>query len=228
MTVATERRHADGWLDSQVAVRQHQAYRPLLEAAHRGQPRLDLEVAAKAVAATGLVSPRIIEIGCGSGYYGEVLPLLLDAPVRYIGLDYSTSMVALARQVYPRVSVLTGDACELPFGDASCDILLSGNSLMHIVGYQAAIAESARVSAGWCVFHTVPIIVRQETALLQKKAYGADVCEVIFNRTELETLFRGAGLSIEAVWDSIPYDVAHVIGERSFTLTYLCRKNGQV
>ena len=38
-----------------------------------GEPRLDFRIAAEAVAATGLSNPRLLEIGCGSGYYSEVL-----------------------------------------------------------------------------------------------------------------------------------------------------------
>jgi len=214
----------NGWRDMIVAERQHRAYIPLLEQVHAGQPRLDFAVAAQAVGATGLTSPFMIEIGCGSGYYNEALNALLDQPLRYLGLDRSESMTSLARRVYPRVPFVTGDACQLPLADDCCDISFNGTSLMHIADYVSAIAEGVRVSRDWCIFHTVPVVENRSTTLLSKEAYGREVIEVIFNRSEIEKIFGEHGLAIEAVFESFPYDVSAVMEEPTWTLTYVCRK----
>ena len=215
----------DGWKVPSAARIQHEAFQRLLREAREGNPRVDFLVAAQAIEATGHSDPTLIEVGCGSGYYSEVLPLLLRRPIRYLGIDYSLSMLALARATYPPIPFLAGDACRLPLRDASCDILLSGTSLMHIANYRQAIAESVRVSREWCIFHTVPVIAKRATTLLQKSAYGQRVVEVIFNQSELETILGEHKLAIRAVFDSIPYDVDAVLGEPSWTLTYLCQKN---
>lgn len=207
-----------------VAERQHQAFAPLLQAARSGRPRRDFAVAADAVASTGMSHPLIVEVGCGSGYYSELLPLLSGRPVRYIGLDYAISMVNLAHQVYPAESFAAGDACRLPLAANSCDILLSGTSLMHISSYQEAIAESVRVTREWCIFHTVPVRQQGATTFLSKKAYGEPVTEVIINQAELEMLFSTYHLTIVKTLESIPYDLSAVIGEKTLTLTYLCQK----
>ena len=214
----------NGWHDMIVAERQHQAFVPLLAEVHAGQPRLDFAIAAQAISATRLINPLMIEVGCGSGYYNEALDALLDRPLRYVGLDRSESMTSLARQVYPRAPFVTGDACRLPFADDCCDKLLNGTSLMHIADYVSAIAESVRVSREWCIFHTVPVMQSRSTTLLSKEAYGREVIEVIFNRSEIENIFGEYGLAIEAVFQSLPYDVSAVMEERTWTLTYLCRK----
>lgn len=213
----------DGWRDSQVAGRQHEAFSGLLAAARSGSPRKDFVVAAAAVRGTGVANPHLLEVGCGSGYYSEVLPLLLGQPVRYVGVDYSVEMVRLASRSYPSESFVAGDACRLPFPDRAFDVVLSGTSLMHIAQYELAIRETTRVSDGWCVFHTVPVMDRRSTTFLQKRAYGEPVVEVIFNRSELEGCFARHGLRIEAVHESIPYDVSAVMNEPTWTLTYLCR-----
>src|SRR5207302_10324112 len=69
-------RDLDGWKSESVAERQHNVFVPLLEEARGGRPRLDFVVAARAVDATKLIDPFVIEIGCGGGYYSEMLPLL--------------------------------------------------------------------------------------------------------------------------------------------------------
>jgi SAM-dependent methyltransferase len=220
----TEIQELDGWRVVSVAERQHQAFAPLLRAARGGKPRLDFQVAAQAVAATGLADPLVVEVGCGSGYYGEILPLLLGRSVRYVGLDYATSMTMLAHHFYPDIIFVTGDARQLPLKTACCDILFSGTSLMHIADYRQAIAEMVRVSREWCIFHTVPLVARRTTSLLRKQAYGEPVIEVIFNQSELEALFVAYGLGIQGVFESIPYDVSAILGEPTWTQTYLCRK----
>ena len=52
--------------------RQERAYQGLIADMKNGEPRLDFTVAAEAVAATGIAAPRLLEVGCGSGYYSEV------------------------------------------------------------------------------------------------------------------------------------------------------------
>lgn len=213
-----------GWMEDDVAARQQDAFEPLLAAVRAGSPRLDFDVAAKAVAATGEADPVIVEVGCGSGYYSETLSLLLGKRVQYRGLDYSPAMVTLARQRYPDVPFVAGDACALPFRSESCDILLSGTSLMHIAAYDEAIRESVRVSRRWCIMHTVPVMDRRATTMLTKQAYGGPVLEVIFNQGELEAALEAAGLQVRARFESIPYDLSAVLGEPTHTMTFVCEK----
>jgi ubiquinone/menaquinone biosynthesis C-methylase UbiE len=215
---------ADGWKVQSAASRQHEAFQQLLQDASAGNPRVDFQVAARAIASTGLADPLVIEVGCGSGYYSEVLSLLLRRPLRYVGIDFSQAMVGLAHVTYQQIPFLAGDACRLPLQDGSCDILLNGTSLMHIANYRQAIAESVRVSREWCIFHTVPLVARRKTTLTHKLAYGQRVVEIIFNQAELESILRENKLTIHEVFESIPYDVSAVLGEPSWTLTYLCRK----
>jgi len=212
-----------GWHAASVAAQQHQSFAPLIKDAREGRPRLDFVVAAQAVKATGLNCPLVLEVGCGSAYYSEVLPLLAG-PIRYAGIDYSASMTSLAHSTYPAISLLTADACSLPLAGDSCDVVMSGTSLMHIANYGKAIAETVRVAREWCIFHTVPVMARRSTTLLRKHAYGQPVVEIIFNQGELEAEFGAHRLEIRSIFESLAYDVSHLVGEKTWTLTYLCRK----
>jgi ubiquinone/menaquinone biosynthesis C-methylase UbiE len=210
-----------GWLAARTVARQERAYQSLIAAMKRGEPRLDLKVAAEAIAATGLAQPRLLEVGCGSGYYADVFAALLPGGVRYTGVDYSNAMIARARARAPSTAFEVADATRLPYADDAFDIVFNGVSLMHIIDYQAAIREAARVAAGYCVFHTVPVFHNNRTTFLQKYAYGAPVVEVIFSKQELLALCRDAGLRLEHEWPSIPYDVFETTGHHSTAETYL-------
>src|ERR1700719_354560 len=102
-----------GWLAARTVARQERAYRGLIAAMKRGEPRIDFKVAAEAAAATGIACPRLLEVGCGSGSYSEVLATLLVDGVDYTGIDYSQAMIARARAHYPSTAFEVGDATRL-------------------------------------------------------------------------------------------------------------------
>ena len=213
---------SDGWHSARTVARQERAYDGLLADMRRGDPRLDLRVAAEAIAATGLDAPTTFEVGCGSGYYAEVLTALAPRGIRYTGIDYSEAMVARARARYPGFDYQVGDATALRFGDAAFDIVFNGVSLMHILDYRAAIREAARVARHFCIFHSLPVFVdRHPTTYLQKYAYGAPVVEVVFDQTEFLQLCGEAGLVLRQQWDCLPYDLAEQIGARTTARTLL-------
>jgi ubiquinone/menaquinone biosynthesis C-methylase UbiE len=202
-------------------MRQERAYQGLIDAMKRGEPRIDFKVAAEAVAATGLANPRVLEVGCGSGYYSEVFATLLPGGVRYTGIDYSDAMIDRARARYPATAFEAADATRLPYEHGAFDIVFNGVSLMHIVDYQAAIREAARVAERFCVFHGVPVFHDHRTTFLRKYAYGAPVVEVVFGKQELMSLCRDAGLIFQREWRCPPYDVHEATGHHSASETYL-------
>jgi SAM-dependent methyltransferase len=210
-----------GWLAGRTVARQERAYRGLIAAMKSGEPRIDFKVAAEAIAATGIANPSVIEVGCGSGYYSEVLATLLPCAISYRGIDYSQAMVARARAHYPSRIFEVADATRLPYADRTFDIVFNGVSLMHIIDYQAAIREAARVAKRYCLFHGVPVFLDHRTTFLTKYAYGAPVIEIIFGKQELMSLCADAGLRFEREWPGIPYDVFDATGHHSVTQTYL-------
>lgn len=212
-----------GWHFQSTVQRQEQAYDNLLAQMHAGEPRNDLTVAAQAVDALGLVSPSLLEIGCGSGYYVEVFEALCRSKVRYTGLDYSQAMVTRAGTRYPAAGFVQGDATALNYPDKAFDIVFNGVSLMHILDFEKAIAEAARVAAQGVIFHSVPLLEKHDTVYLTKYAYGAPVVEIVFNRAHLLDMFARHGLSVQQSWFSEDYDVAAVVGETSRAETFLCR-----
>ncbi len=211
-----------GFADPRAAERQHAAFAPLLRDLRAGWPRKDFATLGKAVALTGLTAPRIVEVGCGSAWNAEVLERLGGVPVRYVGVDYSPFMLALARREHPERPFLLADATRLPLRDGAADILLSGTVLMHLLHYRQAVREARRVARRWCIFHTVPVLARRPTTLLRKEAYGCPTIEVIFHEGELVSLFEECGLRIRYVLPSIPYDLGEILGERTESKTYLC------
>jgi SAM-dependent methyltransferase len=213
---------ARGWFSPLTAWRQERAYMALLSQMHAGTPREDLVIAARAIDMVGMQETSLLEVGCGSGYYKEILTSLCTTKVNYVGVDYSPAMVARARRRYPDGDFRQMDATRLDFPDGAIDIIFNGVSLMHIPDWRKAIAESRRVARRACIFHSVPVFPSRTTAHLAKYAYGSPVIETVFNRQELLACMEENGLQLRGAWVGLPYDVHEVSGEHSHGETFLC------
>ncbi|WP_271604598.1 class I SAM-dependent methyltransferase [Bradyrhizobium sp. CCBAU 11434] len=214
---------SEGWFAARTVQRQERAYLNLIQAMKRGAARLDFAVAAAAVEETKLAAPTVLEVGCGSGYYSEIFAHLLPDRLRYSGVDYSEAMIARARARYPSVTFEVADATMLPFSSGSFEIVFNGVSLLHILAYQDAVREAARVASRFCILHTVPVH-QHRTIFLTKYAYGAPVVEIVFEKRELIELCENAGLRLQREWPCIPYDLHEITGHHSTTETYLFSK----
>ena len=101
------------------------------------------------VAASGArAGERVLDIGCGSGYFSRRLAPVVGPDATVIGIDPSQPMLAYAGgHAPPNCSFQTAGAQALPFGDASFDLAVSSLAFHHIPTEHraAAIAEAFRV-----------------------------------------------------------------------------------
>lgn len=72
--------------------------------------------------------PNILEIGCGDGRDAVEIA---RRTTRYIGFDFSESMINLAREHVPGAVFEVGDAVDFPY-PADTDIVFAFASLLHL------------------------------------------------------------------------------------------------
>jgi len=91
----------------------------------------------------GLENPGVtLDLACGTG---EVTVLVKEKAKVVIGLDYSLSMLKVAKRKLPEIPFLRGDALNLPFKSASFDTVLVSLGLRHFENTPKALAEIRRV-----------------------------------------------------------------------------------
>jgi SAM-dependent methyltransferase len=101
----------------------------------------------------------VLEAGCGGGVFLPLLARAVGPTGRVVGLDHAPAFVAEARSrvadagLAGTVTVEEGDACHLPYPDASFDAAHCERVLQHLADPAAALRELARVvrPGGWVV-----------------------------------------------------------------------------
>lgn len=94
---------------------------------------------------------RVLEVGCGPGWFWEAAGPRLPTSLQITLTDLSEGMVAAASQRVAaarsgwRVGAWQADAADLPFADESFDIVVASHMLYHVPTPEQAIGEIARV-----------------------------------------------------------------------------------
>jgi ubiquinone/menaquinone biosynthesis C-methylase UbiE len=88
---------------------------------------------------------RVLDVGCGTGILlGAIGDAFAEA--RLSGIDASPEMLGVARRrLGERAELRQGWAHELPWGDASFDLVVCSSVLHYLRGPETALAEMRRV-----------------------------------------------------------------------------------
>lgn len=87
---------------------------------------------------------RALDVGCGEG---RVCRLLKERGIETVGIDPTEPMLRRARLLDPEGDYHQAGAEDLPFSDASFDLVVTCLTLIDIPNFRAAISEMNRVLA---------------------------------------------------------------------------------
>jgi SAM-dependent methyltransferase len=152
---------------------------------------------------------RLLDVGCGAGL---TLRLAADRGADVSGLDAAEGMVTHARRRVPGAPVVQGEIEQLPYADASFDVVTGFNSFQYATRPAAALAEAARVvRPGGRVLALVwgPAELCQGAAylaalgrLMPPPPPGAPGPFALSSEDALTDLLRGAGLEGVTIADA--------------------------
>ncbi len=212
----------NSWQESSLPAQQRRLVDRQLSAYHRGEPVDNFDVMRRALAdmhfSEGPVS--VLEIGCSSGYYSEIISSVPPG-FAYSGCDYSAPFVELARSTYPALDFRLEDTTDLRYAEAAFDVVVSGCCLLHVPNYPKGVSETARVARSFAVFHRTPVMIGQPEKVFRKLAYGVETVEIHVNEPGFLALLRESGLEPVATY-TLSETVHRGVG--TAVRTYVCRK----
>ncbi|HJU65577.1 MAG TPA: class I SAM-dependent methyltransferase [Gemmatimonadaceae bacterium] len=85
---------------------------------------------------------RVLDIACGPG---AATAAAAARGADATGVDFSATMVEIARHAHPGVRFQEGDAESLPFADGAFDAAIMSFGLLHLARPEQAVAEAHRV-----------------------------------------------------------------------------------
>ena len=88
---------------------------------------------------------RLLDVGCGAGLAAQ---LAAEFGAQVTGIDAASALIAIARERVPDGDFRVGDMEELPYAEASFDVVTGFNSFQHAANPVAALQEAKRVTRG--------------------------------------------------------------------------------
>lgn len=169
--------------------------RPLMRLLRPGLiRRRDLAVA------TALESgaPRVLDVGCGSGRVGE---LVLEAnAARYLGIDFSESMIELARarlsRFADRAELVVGEFLESQL-DGPFDVILALGLFDYLPEPHRFVLRMHELAApGGCVVGSFPTWSLLKGPVRKIRYEWIGQCPIFnYSQRELQLMFGAAGFS---------------------------------
>lgn len=146
---------------------------------------------------------RVLDLGCGTGH---LTSQIAARSAEAVGLDGSASMIAQARQNYPKLKFVLADARKFTF-DEPFDAVFSNAALHWIPEADAVVAGVARAlePGGRFVFEmgargNIARIVEALTAVLEEAGYPARNPWYFPSAGEYATLLERNGFEVQSLW----------------------------
>ena len=209
----------EAWKSDEIPLKQRALVQRELDAMYRGDVPTVFRLLADTLKPYIHESQQILEIGCASGYYSEVLEYLLSRKLQYTGVDYSDALIDMAREYYPQKDFAVADGANLPYDDSSFYFVISSCVLLHVGNYKQHIYETTRVASDYVIAHRTPVCRQSNTRYIRKKAYGVETVELVFNEFELLNTFINSGLKIIGA-----FEYASDAAQDKYEVTYVFQK----
>lgn len=146
---------------------------------------------------------KLLDVGCTSGYFSEVIDYFFPNVFNYNGCDYNSSSVELAKKYYPSKNFFVNDLTNLTINDKEYDITFLSGVIEHVPEYKKGVSELCRVTKKYIVLHRIWL---QDGPTTCKKGtqFFVPVIRNYYNKKEFFDILETG--SFIKIWESETYD----------------------
>jgi SAM-dependent methyltransferase len=143
-------------------------------------------------------SPRVLDVGCGSGRIGEFV-LEQAGAQHYVGVDFSEPMIELARarlqRFGDRAELIVEDFLTAPLGDGPFDVVLALGLFDYLPDpHRFTRRMFALAAPGGCVVGSFPTWSLVKGPIRKVRYEWIGDCPIFnYSRRELELMFGASG-----------------------------------
>lgn len=157
--------------------------------------RVKAEAIGRILMQDGMVSPNLLDIGCGHGF---IHPMLTNLGCKVVGVETATEVLPLSRAANPAVEYIDYDGHSLPFDDKTFDVVLAICVMHHVPPSQwrSFLTEAKRVlrpSGRVIVFEHNPLNPLTRYVVSHNEI---DADAVLLSHTQLASILRESGYRV--------------------------------
>ena len=149
------------------------------------------------------VKNSVLDIGCTSGYYYEIINYYFPNKFNYSGCDYNEQSIKLAKYYYPEVNFFVDDITNLALEDLSYDVTFLSGVIEHIPEYERGINELCRITKKYIILHRVWLSEDHTTCSIGTQ-YFVPIIRYQYNKVGFIEIFNKNDFKIK--WESAVYD----------------------
>lgn len=191
----------NAWKDSELPKKQRELADSELEKFFKGElkpPHPYFAMISLMGRISDLGSRSVLEIGCASGYYAPILSRCGMSAHRYIGCDYSESLIKLAQEKHPGFAFDVQDARRLEYPDQFASIVIESCVIVHVSEWDLVLTNAIRVAQDYILLHRTPFSLDGEPHLYLKESYGVKMFERHYPEQFLKVWMEKKGLTLIA------------------------------
>jgi SAM-dependent methyltransferase len=174
------------WQAQNIPDQQFQVSDPQIDEMYRGNPIREFQVAGDLLSLIPKgVKYGLLDIGCGLGYYSEVIRHLVPGlQLTYTGADFNRGMLERASKRYPGATFVFQDIRNLTFADKEFDIVFSSATIPHLKDYRVGLSELGRACRRYLCIHRLGVNHARKSVVEVQQHYGVQVYVQVVNRRE--------------------------------------------
>lgn len=209
---------SNGYKRAVMAAQQRPLVQEQLKALHEGEPCEQFRIMGEALMwlkeRSQLATISLLDAGCASAYYYDVIEAYVPWWVEYSGIDYNDEAISMAKALYPCRPLYRGDITDPGFTNQQFDAVLTAATINHIKDWRSATRELADICRHWLILHRLPVH-EEETQVGMTEAYGEKTWDIIFNERELGLVLLERDFT--RIWEKEWADLTTQIWEREPT-----------